>query len=385
LWFTSGTRQIQHKGEGEYFKTCRCRKHLRWWYQGKLFRRTAKTRSWGAAEKLRNQIERKYAGDPLGEAVPANDAKTLAQAVELFLADKNSQGLNPGVIKKYERELQRLQEFLAKHSKFLAREITLDDLIKFRASWNDLYPSSMTRQKVQERLRSFLRYCYESGSLERLPRLSPIKVDAPPTLPLTEKEYSELLAQCPKVFNPEKAKKVHALVRLMRHSGLAIRDAVTLERNEIVWDKKKSVHRIVTSRQKTEVHVSVPIPPDVSKELLEVLNGNERYVFWNRGAIGGNPSEKRGVNGQETTVVGMYQSAMRDLFKAAGVYLEDQHMVSHRLRDTFAVGMLEKGVPMEEVARMLGNSLKVCEKSYAQWMQSRQDRLDGLVIQTWKE
>jgi integrase/recombinase XerD len=108
-------------------------------------------------------------------------------------------------------------------------------------------------------------------------------------------------------------------------------------------------------------------------------------VFWNRGAIGGNPSEKRGVNGQETTVVGMYQSAMRDLFKAAGVYLEDQHMVSHRLRDTFAVGMLEKGVPMEEVARMLGNSLKVCEKSYAQWMQSRQDRLDGLVIQTWKE
>ncbi len=36
----------------------------------------------------------------------------------------------------------------------------------------------------------------------------------------------------------------------------------------------------------------------------------------------------------------------------AGLYLEDQHMVSHRLRDTFEVSMLEKGVPMEEVARM---------------------------------
>jgi len=148
-------------------------------------------------------------------------------------------------------------------------------------------------------------------------------------------------------------------------------------------DKKKAVHRIVTSRQKTGVHVSIPLPPDVSKELLEVLNGNERYVFWNRGAFGGNASAKRGVNGQETTVVGMYQTALRDLFKAAGVYLEDQHMVSHRLRDTFAVGMLEKGVPMEEVARMLGNSLRVCERHYAKWNQSRQDRLDALVTATW--
>jgi len=58
-------------------------------------------------------------------------------------------------------------------------------------------------------------------------------------------------------------------------------------------------------------------------------------------------------------------------------------MVSHRLRDTFAVGMLEKGVPMEEVARMLGNSLRVCERHYAKWNQSRQDRLDALVTATW--
>jgi site-specific recombinase XerD len=68
----------------------------------------------------------------------------------------------------------------------------------------------------------------------------------------------------------------------------------------------------------------------------------------------------------------------------AGLYLEDQHMVSHRLRDTFAVSMLEHGVPMEEVARMLGNSMKVCERHYAKWVQTRQDRLDTLVVATWK-
>jgi site-specific recombinase XerD len=30
-------------------------------------------------------------------------------------------------------------------------------------------------------------------------------------------------------------------------------------------------------------------------------------------------------------------------------------MLSHRLRDTFAVDLLEKGVPLEEVSKLLGH------------------------------
>jgi hypothetical protein len=46
--------------------------------------------------------------------------------------------------------------------------------------------------------------------------------------------------------------------------------------------------------------------------------------------------------------------------------------------------MLSAGVPLEEVAKMLGNSIKVCEKHYGKWVQSRQDRLDTLVTGTFK-
>jgi len=42
--------------------------------------------------------------------------------------------------------------------------------------------------------------------------------------------------------------------------------------------------------------------------------------------------------------------------------------------------MLEKGVPMEELALVLGNSLRVCEKHYAKWVQSRQDAVVGGAI-----
>jgi len=382
---------VRHKAtcpkakHGEFYHACECPKWLRYSFNGRQHRVSAETRSWGVAEEKANEKQQQLDAGTDTALQHSSEKPNLKRAIEIFIASKRNQELSDAVIGKYERELDRLEQFMSMRSRFFPADIRLEDLEEFRVDWKRVYESSLTRQKVQERLRSFLRYCYEAGWITRVPKLSAIKVDEPPTLPLTDIEYTKLLSQCATKFIPDKAKKVHALVRVMRHSGLAIRDAVTIERNEIIWDKKKAVHRIVTSRQKTGVHVSIPLPPDVSKELLEVLNGNERYVFWNRGAIGGNVSEKRGVNGQETTVVGMYQTALRDLFKAAGVYLEDQHMVSHRLRDTFAVSMLQNGVPMEEVSKMLGNSFKVCEKHYAKWEQSRQDRLDSLVVGTWKE
>jgi hypothetical protein len=93
---------------------------------------------------------------------------------------------------------------------------------------------------VQERLRGFLRCCYDLRLIDRVPKLSPIKVDEPPTLPLTEKQYARMLKVIPEEFPHTKATRVHALIRLMRHSGLAIRDAVTLERAEFRWEAKPS-------------------------------------------------------------------------------------------------------------------------------------------------
>jgi len=373
--FVRHSADCPRKGD-EFHKNCRCRKHLRWSYGGKQYRQSAKTRAWGIAEQAKKKVEAQFEaadpGKPIGEVtVQANTRATIERAIQLFISDKRSQGMNEGVLKKYERELGRFKEFMWKRSRFFPHEIALEDITEFRSDWDKQYPSSTTRQKVQERLRGFLRYCYEAKYIDRIPKLSPIKVDEPPTLPLEDEEYEKLLKAIPETFtDSNKVKKVHALIQLMRHSGLAIRDAVTLERNEIQNDSKKKLHRIVTNRQKTGTHVSVPIPPDVAKEVLALLNGNPRYVFWNTGT------------GKEQSAVTNWQHDLRSIFRKAG--FEEGH--PHQLRDTFAVGLLKKGVPMEEVSKLLGHeSIRTTERHYAKWNPARQDRLDSLVIGTWKK
>jgi integrase/recombinase XerD len=359
-----------------FYKRCRCRKSLRYFHDGKQQMQSAKTRSWSLAEEAKRKLEDGFRAsdskNPIGHVSIQGETKsTITRTVELFISSKRSQGLDPEGLKKYDRELGRFAQFMARRSRHFPNQIRQEDLTEFRAGWDAQYPSSTTRAKVQERLRAFLRHCYDSQLIERVPKLSAIKVDEPPTLPLSDSQYKELLKVIPDEFPAPKAKRVHALVRLMRFSGLAIRDAVTLTRDELKRDGKVGLYRIVTSRQKTGTHVSVVIPPDVAKEVMEAmkLNGCKKFIFWNTGT------------GKPQTAVTNWQHDLRQVFRAAGQ--PEGH--PHQLRDTFAVGLLEKGVPLEEVSKLLGHeSIKTTEKYYAKWVKARQDRLDSLVAGTWE-
>ena len=356
----------------EFCKRCNCKKHFRWTQNGKQFLRKAGTRSWAEADEIKRRLEDELAGRVSAE--PASELRTLSDAIDVFKADKQNQGISGDVIGKYSRELDRLRAFAEGRNVFTVARLSRELLIDYQAEWETRYPSSNTRQMVQARLKNFLRFCYDNKWLDRVPRLSSIKADEAPTLPLTDREYIHLLKTIPASFpDGAKATRVRGLVQLMRWSGLAIRDAVTLRRDELIHDKAKKVYRIVTARQKTGTHVSVPIPPTVAKEVLAVMNGNKDYVFWSTG------------NGKEQSAVTNWQHDLRQLFRDAGI-TSAGNMLSHRLRDTFAVDLLEKGVPLEEVSKLLGHeSIKTTERHYAKWVKARQDRLDSLVIGTWKK
>jgi integrase/recombinase XerD len=352
----------------EFCKRCNCRKHLRWSLDGKQYRKKAGSRSWTEAEEAKRNLEAQLSGKAPVSEQPRG--YTITQAVQVFLQDKKNQDVTPKVLGKYTRELARLRTYCEGRGIFVVAGLTKELLTGYASTWPEFYHASSTRSRVRERLSTFLRYCYEAEWLPRIPRLAPVKVEQPPTMPLSAKEYAHLLDTTYATFadEPGRGARVRALIQLMRYSGLAIRDALTLQRAEITHTA--GLYSIVTSRQKTGTHVSVPIPPSVALEILAVANGNPEYVFWSG-------------NGDEESITKNWAKYLARLFDDAKI--ESGHMRSHRLRDTFAVDLLEKGVPLEEVSKLLGHhSIRTTERSYAKWVKGRQDRLNALVTGTWK-
>ena len=355
----------------ETAKKCDCRKWLRWTQDGTRQRRPANTRSWAEAEQVKRDTEDHLSGRT---ATERDSQRALASCIEVFIADKRVQGVTEDAIGKYTRELRRLRDYCDSKNVFTVQGVTREVLTGYCCTWETLYPSSVTRSKARERCRAFLRYCYEAQWLPRVPTMPKIKVEDVPTMPLTTEEFQHLLdsipAGLPHAQAANKRVRVRALFLLMRWSGLAITDALSLKRSDLQQDRN-GVYRVVTSRQKTGTHVSVPIPTAVAKEVLASPNENRTYLFWT-----GDSSPSNHATKWQTRYVA-------PVFKAAGLH-GIGHMVSHRLRDTFAVDLLTKGVPMEEVSKLLGHSsIKTTEKSYAKWVQSRQDRLDSLVTASW--
>src|SRR5450755_3634583 len=79
--------------EDEFYKSCKCRKHLRWSHGGRQYRKSAQTRVWAVADERRRQVEAQFKpvdpGSPIDAiTVKADYRSTIERAVELFVSNK---------------------------------------------------------------------------------------------------------------------------------------------------------------------------------------------------------------------------------------------------------------------------------------------------------
>jgi integrase/recombinase XerD len=365
------------------YKRCRCPKWINGVVgsDGPFIRRSAKTRSWEKAEELKRRLEAEYYAKRNGEregGASKSPKVTIKEAVARFLASKRNENLAESTLDKLTTIFEKQFVAWATAGGFTRiGDITTADLEGFRDTWND---GPLAKKKKQERLVGFFYHCVRLGWIKTNPAvlLERIRAEGPPTDYFPKAEIDQIL-DATYIYQPKgwaecrnQATRLRILMLLMRWSGLAIRDAVTLERRRL-----NEKGELFLYRAKTGNPVYVPLPPDVADGLRNIPPGpspNPRYYFWS-----GNSSPK--------SVVGNWQRSFRRLFKIANLRRDDgppKRCHPHMFRDTFAVEMLLAGVPLEQVSILLGHKgVKITEKHYAPWVRARQEQLAANVRRAW--
>jgi integrase/recombinase XerD len=372
------------KKNDQYWKRCKCPKWLYINSNGERFQRSAKTRSWERAEETRRAVEQdfeeaerhKQAGEK-----PNPESVTLTDAVARFLAAKKKENLSDSTVAKLTTIFEKqLLTWATEQNITTLDRIGGEELEAFRATWKD---APLARKKKQERVIGFFYYCLRMGWTKSNPAilLGRVKVTEKPTDYFTREQYGKIV-DATYVYNPtawnseprNQATRVRTLVLLMRWSGLAISDAVGLERSRLNENDE-----LLLYRAKTGHPVYVPLPQDVADALRNIPPGpkpNPRYFFWSG-------------NGLLKSAVSDWQRSLRRVFKLADIRHEDgtvKRCHPHMFRDTFAVESLLAGVPLEQVSILLGHkSIKITEKHYAPWVKARQQQLASNVRKSWPE
>jgi integrase/recombinase XerD len=371
--FRRHRRRCPHAAKGREWRRCSCPISVEGTLpDGSDVRKSLNTGNWELATEMARAIE---TGDVI-------KAITISDAVERFLADAAARKLSESSLKKYrvllqgrrgdERTSPTLEEFAEDSGYRLLSQLDVDVLRRFRERWKD---GPLAAKKKLERLRSFFRFAAESKWIRDNPAVAvkPPLLHENPTQPLDDDELEKIYATLPHFIAERKAAargqatgsdhldRLKALLLLLEHTGLRIVDAVQLGTRQVLNG------RLLLRAQKNQGEINLPIPPKVLAELQGLSPQEPGLFFWSG-------------EGKPETAAGNYRRTLRDL----GGYCGVSNLHPHRLRDTFAVRLLQNGAPLDRVARALGNrSVRVVERHYAPWIKSRQDELDVDVKATW--
>ena len=242
--------------------------------------------------------------------------------------------------------------------------------------WTHLSPATIRRRS--RLLSSFFERCIErkwmtenpATILKRKRRRKDAKRTKDEVKYLTRKQLADIIwavDQFPRMTEANKT-RLKALMLTMRWTGLRISDASVLKSDAI----RNGVLYLKTQKAKTDVQIPLP------GELMEILNRmtpyTGGYLFWNR----------RKEDASTSTPRGNFGFYIKQVFQTAGIPETDLQLISHRFRNTFAVHLLTKGVPLETVSLMLAHrSISTTADYYAAYAHEYMERAERLVRKVW--
>lgn len=312
----------------------------------------------------------------------AVDRVGIKEAIERYRQIQQTQnGLRESSLRTIKSAMERpLAEFAAsKGIKFLD-QVTTDLLDEWISTWN-LQPSTAACRLSW--LRRFFKSAHSRGWIAHDPTLAIAKpkyqtrgVTAPFDLETEDPKIIEAAShwedgirnrrQQASVWaaNPRTAE---ALILVLRYTGLRISDAIRFEPRALKKMGDVWVYFHV-EQQKTGEPVFVPIPEEIAQKIRRAPRLSEQYAFWD------------GTTPAWTWTIRFIQSCLVFLERTSGV----PNIRPHRFRNTFAVDLLNRGVDIRAVSRMLGHrQVGTTLRYYEHWLPQDRRRLVEAITSAW--
>ncbi len=288
--------------------------------------------------------------------------------------------LSHGTLKNYFTTLKYLKKFLKLQYK--TADIYLTDLDYRFISEFELFLRKHTptdhQKKLQnngvmkhlERLRKMIRLAVKMERMTKNPFENyQLKFQKVERSCLSDVELASIEN---KNFSIDRLEWVRDLFVFSCYTGLAYIDKMKLSPSNIVRGIDGE-HWLITSRQKTEITVKVPLLP----KALEIIN---KYKDHPRASV--NHTLFPNISNQKLN------SYLKEIADLCGI---DKYLTFHLARHTFATTVtLSNGVPIESVSKMLGHTkitttqiyAKVVERKLSDDMRTLRDKLGRVPSQT---
>lgn len=362
------------------WKRCGCPIHVSGTIRGKFKRQSTGKWEWDAARSL--AIEWEASGEwgdrpfprvpePSPAIVVLPPAPTVPEATASFLSKCKTRGIRGTTLAKYRTFTNQLNAYAVSCGYSRIDQFSVLDMDRFYAAWKD---GIRSRAKKLERLKSFVLFCKKrTWLIEDIAE----DLDAPhgasvpvAKAPFTDEELQRIFLACDRIGAPTKpgpgyrtwsGDDAKDFIFLSIYTGLRISDVATFD-----VTKRLVGNDVFLRMHKTGKPLSTWIPD----WLVERLRRRER--------IYGSLVFRCGVTLNMKQLCDIWRNArLRRVFELAGPF--EEKPTPHRFRHTFARILLEKGVPVADVAELIGDTERMVTLHYAKWIQTRQDRLTRIL------
>jgi integrase len=322
--------------------------------------------SWGGAVK---PTEQPPVSQPPAETTPSQI--TIADAIQAYLANREGSGIAPATLRKHRTFTKQVGEFAAARGYVMLDQLRSIDVYVFYSNWK---LGVRAKGNALGTLRGFFRFCVNREWLAKTPVTSDLKPPlganrAANKVPFTDEELQRIIRACDqlepiswsngKTGGVWTGDDVKDFIWVLVYTGLRISDVglfniSRLRGNELLLRAKKNGGDVFTWI------------PDWLRDRLQELakqRGPRPFVA--------------GRSDRLETVTDLWRRKINRVFELAGKFEETP--TPHRFRHTFARILLQKGVPVADLADLLGDDEDTVREHYARWVPERQARLTSIL------